>query len=113
MTEIGETANRVDVLIKETTSFQKLCAVDIDRAEEVIASGQLLLKTRCACPLECVEPKCSELSRIASMLSDRITKRMDCLLKCRELMERVEKVSNITFGNMYVHSYLISHTYLL
>lgn len=40
MTEIGETVERVDVLIKETKRFQKLCDVDIERAEEVVAIGE-------------------------------------------------------------------------
>lgn len=41
MTEIGETVERVDALIKETKRFQKLCDVDIERAEEVVAIGEL------------------------------------------------------------------------
>lgn len=40
MTEIGETVERVDALIKETKRFQKLCDVDIERAEEVVAIGE-------------------------------------------------------------------------
>lgn len=39
MTEIGETVDRVDALIKDTKRFQKMCDVDIERAEEVIAIG--------------------------------------------------------------------------
>lgn len=41
MTEIGETVERVDALIIETKRFQKLCDVDIERAEEVVAIGKL------------------------------------------------------------------------
>lgn len=40
MTEIGETVERVDALIKDTKRFQKLCDVDIERAEEVVAIGK-------------------------------------------------------------------------
>lgn len=40
MTEIGETVDRVDALIKDTKRFQKMCDVDIERAEEVIAIGK-------------------------------------------------------------------------
>lgn len=39
MTEIGETVNRVDTLIWETKTFQKICVSDIERAEEVVATG--------------------------------------------------------------------------
>lgn len=49
MTEIGETVERVDALLKETKRFQKLCDVDIERAEEVVAIGELFFifkKTR-------------------------------------------------------------------
>lgn len=95
MTEIGETVHRVDTLIHEMEQFQKLCLVDVERVEEVIASGQLLLQKKCDCAIECVEPKCSELQRISSILMERISRRMDCLIKCRDLMERVEKVMNI------------------
>lgn len=41
MTEIGETVERVDALLKETKRFQKLCDVDIERAEEVVEIGEL------------------------------------------------------------------------
>lgn len=43
MTEIGETVTRVDALIRETKAFQKICNSDIERAEEVVASGILEL----------------------------------------------------------------------
>lgn len=40
MTEIGETVQRVDALIWETKTFQKICGTDIERAEEVVATGE-------------------------------------------------------------------------
>lgn len=40
MTEIGETVSRVDTLIWETKTFQKICDADIERAEEVVATGK-------------------------------------------------------------------------
>lgn len=39
MTEIGETAERVEALIKETKRFQQECDMDIERAEEVVSIG--------------------------------------------------------------------------
>lgn len=42
MTEIGETVQRVDTLLWETKAFQKLCDADIERAEEVVATGESL-----------------------------------------------------------------------
>lgn len=95
MTEVGETVQRVDTLIRETTTFQKLCMVDVERAEEVISSGQQLLNIKNSCPLECVEPKCNELLRVREILMERLAKRMDILLKCRDLMEQLEQVRSI------------------
>lgn len=121
MTEIGETVERVDVLLKETKRFQKLCDVDIERAEEVVAigelfcfrffnpfcinkmratlsifvvdfSGQQLISVRGACPKGVVQPKCDELSRVCDMVTERLSRRLEILLKSRDLMERVEKV---------------------
>lgn len=43
MTEIGETVSRVDALIWETQAFQQICQKDIDKAEEVVATGKLHL----------------------------------------------------------------------
>lgn len=123
MTEIGETVERVDALIKETKRFQKLCDVDIERAEEVVAIGELfffalltnnvertsviveifcflyvlrigqqLISVRGACPREVVQPKCDELSRVCDIVTERLSRRLEILLKSRDLMERVEKV---------------------
>lgn len=124
MTEIGETVKRVDALIWETKTFQKLCDADIERAEEVVATGesidsvefgalknivyadfadffsrrrrrqtgQQLISVRGACPKEVVQPKCDELSRVCDIVSERLTRRLETLLKSRDLMERVEKV---------------------
>ncbi|XP_044741334.1 guanine nucleotide exchange factor DBS-like isoform X4 [Chrysoperla carnea] len=94
MTEIGETVNRVDTLIQETTDFQKVCLYDIDRAEELVSTGQQLLQIKNSLSLDCIEPKCSELNRMCDILSERLTRRLDTLTKCRDLMERVEKVES-------------------
>lgn len=95
MTEIGETVLRVDALIRETKVFQKICQSDIDRAEEVISTGQQLINARGACPQELVQPKCDELSRVCDIITQRLIKRHETLSKNRDLMERVEKVSDI------------------
>lgn len=39
MTEIGDSVDRVDALIKETKTFHGLCESDIERAEEVLSIG--------------------------------------------------------------------------
>lgn len=46
MTEMGDSVNRLETLIKETGQFEKLCMVDIERAEEVISTGQHLILVR-------------------------------------------------------------------
>lgn len=50
------------------------------------------MSVRGACPKEVVQPKCDELSRVCDIVSERLTRRLEMLLKCRDLMERVEKV---------------------
>lgn len=39
MTEVGETVTRVDALIRQTKSLQELCTAKVERADEVIATG--------------------------------------------------------------------------
>lgn len=111
MTEIGETVTRVETLIRETKVFQKICDSDIERAEEVVATGecpfpsmnssfcdihsfkgQQLICLRGACPKEVVQPKCDELSRVCEIVTDRLSRRIEILMKSRDLMERIEKV---------------------
>lgn len=46
MTEVGDGINRVETLLRETGQFEKLCMVDIERAEEVIAIGQHLIQVK-------------------------------------------------------------------
>lgn len=116
MIEIGETVERVDALIWDLKRFQKICDADIERAEEVVAIGmqltdcQIILKCQSityfsileigqqlisvsgACPKEVVQPKCDELSRICDIVTERLSRRLETLLKSRDLMERVEKV---------------------
>jgi hypothetical protein len=65
---------------------------DIERAEELISSGQQLLHSRHYCALDCVQPKCSELQRICQLLSERLESRLNTLAKCRDLQERIDKV---------------------
>lgn len=54
--------------------------------------GQQLISVRGACPKEVVQPKCDELSRVCDIVTDRLSRRLEILLKSRDLMERVEKV---------------------
>lgn len=58
----------------------------------VVFSGQQLISVRGACPKEVVQPKCDELSRVCDMVTERLSRRLEILLKSRDLMERVEKV---------------------
>lgn len=62
------------------------------QAEELIASGHQLLATRHYCPLECVQPKCSELQRVCTLLRERLEIRRQTLEKCHHLQEQVDRV---------------------
>ncbi|KAL1493421.1 hypothetical protein ABEB36_011480 [Hypothenemus hampei] len=94
MTEIGETVVRVDALIEEISLFEKICQSDIQRAEDVIASGNMLIRAQNTCPIECVEPKCNELIEMKDMLFVKLSKRKELLIRNRELMEKVEKANH-------------------
>lgn len=54
--------------------------------------GQQLISVRGACPKEVVQPKCDELARVCDIVTERLSRRLETLLKSRDLMERVEKV---------------------
>uniref|UniRef100_A0A182JT36 CRAL-TRIO domain-containing protein n=1 Tax=Anopheles christyi TaxID=43041 RepID=A0A182JT36_9DIPT len=96
MTEIGETTKRMDQLLQETKEFQLICSVDVERAEHVVHIGQRLIGMKgciSSCPKEVVQPKCDELNRVCELVYNRVSKRLETLLKARELMERVEKAN--------------------
>lgn len=46
MTEVGETASRVESLIQEANDFEKLCNCDLDTASAVIEDGKQINNTR-------------------------------------------------------------------
>ncbi|KAL0268315.1 UNVERIFIED_CONTAM: hypothetical protein PYX00_010309 [Menopon gallinae] len=94
MIEIGETVGRVDTLIKEANTFQKLSLIDIDRAEEVISNGQRLLKSRQYTSLDFIQSDCDKLKRLCIILSERIDHRLDALKKHRELQEQIDKANS-------------------
>lgn len=52
-------------------------------------------------PLECVQPKCSELNRMKDILVDKLSKRTEKLLKCKELMERIQRVSVENYDRVF------------
>ncbi|XP_022218469.2 guanine nucleotide exchange factor DBS isoform X2 [Drosophila obscura] len=93
MTEIGESVERVAMLIQETEDFQSMIRTDVERTEEVLQAGQQLIGSRGVYPWEVVQPKCDELQRVCHVVSMRLTKRLDILAKNSELMERVEKAN--------------------
>lgn len=94
MTEAEGIVSKIDTFISEINGFEKLCSMDIQKAEEVILSGQQLMKIRSSCPLECIQPKCAELIRLRDILNDKMTARKQHLMKCKELTGQTERVSN-------------------
>ncbi|XP_055387523.1 guanine nucleotide exchange factor DBS-like isoform X2 [Condylostylus longicornis] len=93
MTEIGDSVARVEILMNETKEFENICKDDIDRATEVIESGQQLIGIQGAYQKDVVQPKCDELYRMCDIINDRLAKRIETLSKNGELMERVEKAN--------------------
>ncbi|KAF5296920.1 hypothetical protein FQA39_LY12277 [Lamprigera yunnana] len=91
MLEIGDDISRVETLMKETTAFQKLCSVDIERTEEVISSGEQLLKIKHSFPNECIKPKCNELICIRDSLMEKLYRRMNTLTEYKSLLQRIDR----------------------
>ncbi|XP_046672964.1 guanine nucleotide exchange factor DBS-like isoform X2 [Homalodisca vitripennis] len=93
LTEVGETVDRVDTLIRDLVAFQKLCVSEVERAEELVSSGERMLRGRHYLHLDCVAPKCEELQRMSVTLADRLQRRSEFLAKCRELQESIDKAN--------------------
>ncbi|XP_038207579.1 guanine nucleotide exchange factor DBS-like isoform X3 [Zerene cesonia] len=92
MTEVGETANRVDGLLEEASEFEKLCNCDLDAASLVIDEGEKLMQDPLS-SVDHIESKCEELRRTSALLIDKIQKRNLLLTKARELMDRIDKAN--------------------
>uniref|UniRef100_A0A1B6D890 DH domain-containing protein n=1 Tax=Clastoptera arizonana TaxID=38151 RepID=A0A1B6D890_9HEMI len=93
MTEVGETVERVDTLIKEFVTFQKLCTEEVEKGEELISCGEAMLRGRHYLHLDCIAPKCEELQRMSVSIKDRLEHRSETLNKCRELQESIDKAN--------------------
>lgn len=93
MTEVGENTERISILIKETEELRDVTRINIERADKVVLVGQELIGSRRLYPWEVVQPKCDELKRICDLIDSQLSQRIDTLIKNRDLMERVEKVS--------------------
>ncbi|CAG9816753.1 unnamed protein product [Phaedon cochleariae] len=92
MSEVGESVEKLDNLLKQAKAFQKLCSTDTDRAEEVISSGQHLISIN-SCPIECVQPKCTELIRVRTLLIELLSKRIETISSTKTIMDRVESAN--------------------
>ncbi|XP_045524670.1 guanine nucleotide exchange factor DBS-like isoform X2 [Pieris brassicae] len=92
MTEVGETANRVDGLIHEANDFEQLCNGDLEAASSVIDEGETLMQDPLS-SVDHIESKCQELRRTSALLLDKINKRNLLLAKAREVMDRIDKAN--------------------
>lgn len=94
MTEIGDTTSRIDQLIDESRIFEESCQSAILDTDIVIAKGNLIVGTNnTMTSKDTVEPKCGELLRMREMLLEKIAKRIESLLKARDLMDRIENAN--------------------
>lgn len=64
----------------------------MERSEELVAFGRILVRGRHYWPLECVTLRCDELERACATLMDRLTQRSDTLARCHQLQITVDKV---------------------
>ncbi|XP_014241570.1 guanine nucleotide exchange factor DBS-like isoform X3 [Cimex lectularius] len=93
MTEIGETVKRVEYLILEFNTIEKLCVEDIEHSEEIVNFGRSLISGRHYWPLECVGVRCDELDRTCATLRDRLAQRSEILHKSLQLQISVDKAN--------------------
>ncbi|KOB78162.1 putative MCF.2 cell line derived transforming sequence-like protein [Operophtera brumata] len=82
MTEVGETAGRVENLIQEANDFEILCNCDLGTASSVIEDGDKLMQDPLS-SVDHIESKCEELRRTSTLLIDKIQKRNTLLTKAR------------------------------
>ena len=64
---------------------------DLDRAAILESKGHELIASK-HYAVDCIEPKCIELSRMCTQWEERWKRRSDSLIKERNLQDRIEKV---------------------
>lgn len=91
MSEHGDTTTKITQLVGETRDFESSCQPAMDETENLIAKGKLIVKTNDRMTSkDTIEPKCGELLRMKEMLTEKLAKRQESLMKAHDLMERVE-----------------------
>lgn len=68
----------------------------LEKAEELRIIGTQLIESQ-HYAVDSIQPKCVELVRMRDAFHDRITKRLETLHKCRDLQERIERVSFLMY----------------
>ncbi|XP_046383423.1 guanine nucleotide exchange factor DBS-like [Ischnura elegans] len=92
-TEVGESVVKVEGLLREASLLEGRITRELDRAGEVCAQGEALVAGNHYAH-DSILPKCLELERMASDVSERLEKRLRLLRKCLDLQERVEKAND-------------------
>lgn len=94
MTEMGDSVARIDQLFNELKVFADSCKEDLEKADEVIAKGHLIIDSNDRCSSkDMVEPKCNELNRIKEMFGEKLNKRAEAVTNARDLMVRVKNAN--------------------
>lgn len=91
---MGDSVARIDQLFEELKVFADSCQEDLQRVDEVIAKGQLIIDSNERCSSkDMVEPKCSELHRIKELFDEKLNKRAETVTNARDLMVRVKNAN--------------------
>ncbi|XP_050424348.1 guanine nucleotide exchange factor DBS-like [Adelges cooleyi] len=93
MTDVGDSVERVELLLEELVAFQKSSLEKMKMSEELLHCGGQLLASKRFIVLESVQPKCDEVQRLTQTLNDRLEKRLQTLNKSCELQARIQKAS--------------------
>lgn len=94
MNEMGDSVARIDQLFEELKAFADSCKEDLERVDEVIAKGELIIQNNERCSSkDMVEPKCNELNRIKKLYTEKLNKRAEIVTNARDLMVRVKNAN--------------------
>ncbi|CAI6350677.1 unnamed protein product [Macrosiphum euphorbiae] len=93
MTDVGDSVERVEVLLEELATFQKSSHEKIKLSEDLLNCGGQLLASKRFIVLESIQPKCDEVQRLLQTLNDRLERRLQTLNKSCELQARIQKAS--------------------
>ncbi|KAI0240762.1 putative guanine nucleotide exchange factor MCF2L2 [Lamellibrachia satsuma] len=92
MVEIGDSIQRVETLLRELKELDDCAKEDIDRADELDASGRQFIEED-HYAIDCIRPKCIELQQMVQQYREMTQARFSMLERSRDLHDRIDKAN--------------------